>query len=406
MAWSGTPPNQTFSRTTGLQTGTTAWADTEGANRGIESTDHDTHDQDIATALNLALKKDGGNKATADIDWGGFKITNLADPAGADEAANKGYVDSVVTGFVNFTVRAASTANVNLTSDVDAGSTFDGISLVEADLILLKNQTDAKENGVYVVPAALGTAARSTSFDTWAEFVGSIINVTAGSAGTGLSFRCTVNTGGTVGSTNITYAPFGSSVTLPLSIAQGGHGQTTAALGFAALKQAATDTATGVVELATTAEVVTGTDTSRAVTAAGVAAALAAAGGLAAATQAEQETATSTAVAVTPGRQQFHPSAAKCWAIITVSGGTPTLAAGFNITSIADTQPGQVTVTIATDFSSANWAAFGFSTSSVTNLRNIAQYSSRAAGSIVLDGGDLGNNDPDAWDFVGYGDQA
>lgn len=45
-----------------------------------------------------------------------------------------------------------------------------------------------------------------------------------------------------------------------------------AATAFANIKQAATDTATGVVELATTAEVQTGTDTSRAVTPAGVAA--------------------------------------------------------------------------------------------------------------------------------------
>jgi len=45
---------------------------------------------------------------------------------------------------------------------------------------------------------------------------------------------------------------------------------------FANIKQAATTTATGVVELATEAEVVTGTDTTRATTAAGVAAAIAA----------------------------------------------------------------------------------------------------------------------------------
>lgn len=65
----------------------------------------------------------------------------------------------------------------------------------------------------------------------------------------------------------------------PLSIANGGSGQITAALAFAALKQAATESATGVVELATTAEAAAGTDTGRAVTPAGVAAAIAALGG-------------------------------------------------------------------------------------------------------------------------------
>lgn len=48
-----------------------------------------------------------------------------------------------------------------------------------------------------------------------------------------------------------------------LAIADGGTGASTAANAFAALKQAASDTATGVVELATAAEVATGTDTAR-----------------------------------------------------------------------------------------------------------------------------------------------
>lgn len=55
-----------------------------------------------------------------------------------------------------------------------------------------------------------------------------------------------------------------------LGIANGGTGQTTAAAGFNAIKQAATETATGVVELATTAEAEGGSDSTRAVTAAGV----------------------------------------------------------------------------------------------------------------------------------------
>lgn len=53
-----------------------------------------------------------------------------------------------------------------------------------------------------------------------------------------------------------------------------------AATAFSNIKQAATETATGVVELATTAEAIAGVDTSRAVTPAGVAAAIAAAPGV------------------------------------------------------------------------------------------------------------------------------
>lgn len=70
------------------------------------------------------------------------------------------------------------------------------------------------------------------------------------------------------------------------------------------------------------------------------------------ATQSDQESASSTTLIVTPGQQQFHPSAGKCWGYVTVSGGTPTLQLGYNTTSITDTGTGQLTVTIATDFSS------------------------------------------------------
>ena len=73
--------------------------------------------------------------------------------------------------------------------------------------------------------------------------------------------------------------------------------------------------------------------------------------------QSDQETGTSTTVAVTPGIQQYHASAAKMWAYVTVSGGTPSLDASYNVTSITDTSAGNVTVTIATDFSSANYCA-------------------------------------------------
>jgi hypothetical protein len=80
------------------------------------------------------------------------------------------------------------------------------------------------------------------------------------------------------------------------------------------------------------------------------AATLASLAGNAVATQADQETATSTTTAVSPGRQQYHPSAAKCWVRGDHSG---TTVKGYNITSVGDTGTGLVTITIATDLSDA-----------------------------------------------------
>lgn len=66
------------------------------------------------------------------------------------------------------------------------------------------------------------------------------------------------------------------------------------------------------------------------------------------ATQAQQETGTSNVVFVTPGRQQYHPSAIKGHCLADTGGGGD---AFYNITSISDTGTGKMTVTWGTDFS-------------------------------------------------------
>lgn len=179
----------------------------------------------IATALSNVICKDGQSTPTANIPLGGFKLTGLGTPTADGDAATKAYVDGAAASIVNFTVRGASTANVNLTSDVDAGSTFDGLTLVEADRILLKNQSDASENGIYAVPAALGTATRVTDMDDWAEVLGAIISVTAGTQNADTSWRSTANTGGTLDTTDLNFVAHGSSVTLPLALGSGGTGR-------------------------------------------------------------------------------------------------------------------------------------------------------------------------------------
>lgn len=123
------------------------------------------------------------------------------------------------------------------------------------------------------------------------------------------------------------------------------------------------------------------------------------------AVQSEMETGSDTGRAVVPGRQQYHPSAAKFWAVVSQSGGTPTLTTSYNVTSITDTGTGQLTVTIATDFSSANWCALGGVHSTNDLMPTIG---SRAAGTVRLDAYSSGGSleDPtSSWNVVGYGDQ-
>ncbi len=51
---------------------------------------HDTHDKDLADGINDCIHKGGQNSATADISWGGYKITGLASGVSATDAANYG----------------------------------------------------------------------------------------------------------------------------------------------------------------------------------------------------------------------------------------------------------------------------------------------------------------------------
>ncbi len=100
--------------------------------------------------------------------------------------------------------------------------------------------------------------------------------------------------------------------------------------------------------------------------------------------QSDQETGTSTTVAVTPGIQHFHPSAAKVWAYISVSGGTPSLDASYNVTSITDTSAGNVTVTIGNDFSSANYCAVAQAVTAGGAAHSASVKTGQAAGSFVV----------------------
>jgi hypothetical protein len=125
------------------------------------------------------------------------------------------------------------------------------------------------------------------------------------------------------------------------------------------------------------------------------------------ATQAEMEAGTSLVTTVSPGRQHFHPSAAKFWAQVT-GAGTPVLSSSYNVTSIADTAVGRMTVTIATDFSSANWCCIATTfTTTTTGDEGICNIDSKAAGTV-----EIGNRiitpafgDPNVgYDVVGFGD--
>jgi hypothetical protein len=135
----------------------------------------------------------------------GGTITGLGDPSSSSDAATKNYVDALVAGLRTRAVaRVASTTNVNISTGLENGDTLDGITLATGNRVLLKDQSTASQNGLYIVVAS-GAASRDPEFDTISELAGQLILVSEGSTHADDLFLCTTDTSATLGSSSITY---------------------------------------------------------------------------------------------------------------------------------------------------------------------------------------------------------
>ena len=135
----------------------------------------------------------------------GGTITGLGDPSSSSEAATKNYVDNLVTGLrTRVIARVASTANVNISTGLENGDVLDGVTLATGNRVLLKDQSTASQNGLYIVVAS-GAASRDTEFDIISEIAGQLILVSEGTTHADDLFLCTTDTSATLGSSAISY---------------------------------------------------------------------------------------------------------------------------------------------------------------------------------------------------------
>jgi hypothetical protein len=157
----------------------------------------------VRTSLGL------GSIATQDsnnVTITGGSITGMSTPSLGSDVTTKTYVDDLVAGLkTRIITRLATTANLDLATDLENGDTLDGVSLVTGNKILVKDQTNQTQNGIYIVPAS-GAASRDPDFDTVAELAGQLVIVQEGSTNADKIYLCTTDNSGSIGSVNITFS--------------------------------------------------------------------------------------------------------------------------------------------------------------------------------------------------------
>ena len=166
------------------------------------------------------------------------KVINIPSPSASGDAVPKSYVDSLVEGLAwKDSCRVATQSSINLASP---GATIDGITMVSQDRVLVRAQSTASDNGIYVWNGASTAMTRSLDASTFDELEQAVTTVEEGTSAATTYRQDQVN--GTIGSSTISWVTFGAAA------------------------PAASETTAGIAELATQAETDAGTDDARIIT--------------------------------------------------------------------------------------------------------------------------------------------
>ena len=166
------------------------------------------------------------------------KVINLPSPSATGDAVPKSYVDSLVEGLAwKDSCRVATQSTINLASP---GATIDGITMASQDRVLVRAQSTAADNGIYVWNGASTAMTRSLDASTFDELEQAVSTVEEGTSAATTYRQDQIN--GTLGSSTISWVTFGAAA------------------------PAASETTAGIAELATQAETDAGTDDLRIIT--------------------------------------------------------------------------------------------------------------------------------------------
>jgi hypothetical protein len=151
------------------------------------------------------LKRDGSVLATGNLNLDSNRIINLAAPIGDNDAARKIDVDRATLGLdVKNSVRAATTEDITLANE----QTIDGVALLDGQRVLVKNQDNAEENGIYVVVDG-GAWVRSEDADSDSKVNANLfLFVEEGTLNADTGWVLTTNDPITLGTTELTFTQF------------------------------------------------------------------------------------------------------------------------------------------------------------------------------------------------------
>lgn len=183
------------------------------------------------TTFTPSVDFDGGFTVAGSqtIDMGGNRITNIGTPTQATDASTKAYVDSVKQALdIKDSCRVATEAAIsgtynNGTSGVGATLTYgsngaisvDGVTLIANNRVLVKDQSDATQNGIYFVSTVgdgsnAAVLTRALDADSSADVTGGLFTfIEEGSTNADAGFVLSNVTGSaTLGTTDIGFTQF------------------------------------------------------------------------------------------------------------------------------------------------------------------------------------------------------
>ena len=127
-------------------------------------------------------------------------ITTAA--TGPTDIVNKQYVDYFAAG-LSWKIPAITATSGNIT--LSGLQTINGVTVAAGDTVLVKDQTNSAENGIYIASASAWTYSKGG--DVWSEYVGAIIFIASGTLN-GTAWYCTAQPGGTLGVTAMVWSNF------------------------------------------------------------------------------------------------------------------------------------------------------------------------------------------------------